>query len=297
MSLTIATWNVQNFAVPVAASMALFGHKLDAIVAALVAIDADLIALQELLDEQVAARIATALNRALGAEAYSAVNGQPDRRHNRVGFISRLPIVTAETESLTAWQLPPGSSVLRLDRMAGKIVTVPEATLPRPPLRLRVRLVDGTTVDVINAHLKSRTLRYPGGGLSTHDAALRAQAAQLALERRTAEAMCVRARVDALRAVGRRVIVLGDLNDGPDAATTQILYGLDRDAGQRLVNITTLIPADQRWSRKQDGQGQMLDQILVSQGLTPRHVQVQHDHVLRAVSDHALVYATLTALE
>lgn len=316
MSLTIATWNVQNFAEPSGGTSAAFVQKLKRIATTLAAVDADVIALQELLDDKVAARIATALNALTTNGTYTAVNSQPDSRHNRVAFVSRLPIVASETEALTTWQLPHGVAVMRLERAAGAIVMAPEPTLPRPPLRIRVRLADGTTVDVINAHLKSKQLRFPGGGFSTEDASLRATAALLATKRRTAETICIRARVDRLLAEGHRVVVLGDFNDEPDAATTQILCGPTRPAAgealvdndssdaQRLFNLTQLIPEAERWSRKRDGQRELLDQILASQGLMPRPESPTHApavHVLNnipsSVSDHALVYATFPALD
>jgi endonuclease/exonuclease/phosphatase family metal-dependent hydrolase len=341
MPLTIATWNVQNFALPSGGTSVAFGQKLKLIAATLAAVDADVIALQELIDGHAAARIAAALNELAGTSAYTAVNSLPDSRQNRVAFVSRLPIVAAQTEPLTAWQSPPGGSVMRLDRVSGKIVTVPEPTLPRPPLRIRVSLSDGTTVDVINVHLKSRLVAFPGGGFSTHDESLRATATALVLKRRTAEAICVRARVDQLLAEGHRVIVLGDFNDGPDAATTTMFYrprdnqprdNEPREVGdatsgerafhsfksgdaQRLFNLTQLIAADVRWSSKRDDEREMLDQILASEGLMPRHGnrrQVPSIHVLNddvpsilgrrhaahssGAFDHAIVYATFNAV-
>jgi len=309
MPLTVATWNLQNFAEPKGGNSAAFRQKLRLIAATLAAVDADVIALQEIMDGEVAARIATALNALSGAGAYIAVNGQPDTRLNRVALVSRLPIIDTETESLGAWRLAPGESVMRLERVQGKIMTVPEPALPRPPVRVRVRLADNTTVDIINVHLKSKLLTFPGGGFSTQDAALRALATSLALERRTAEALSVRARVDELLAGGQRVVVLGDFNDGPEAATTRLLCG-EGPKTQRLHNLTELIASEVRWSRKRDTTREMVDQILASDGLMPRQenagpvpaVTVLNDDVPsilgrrrtnpRGAPDHALVYAT-----
>jgi predicted extracellular nuclease len=87
------------------------------------------------------------------------------------------------------------------------------------------------------------------------------------------------------------VVVLGDLNDGPEAATTQILYGppgnqprgpddathasgafqrADDEDDQRLFNVTKLVPEKIRWSRRHDGQNELLDHILATEGLMPR---------------------------
>jgi endonuclease/exonuclease/phosphatase family metal-dependent hydrolase len=78
------------------------------------------------------------------------------------------------------------------------------------------------------------------------------------------------------------VVVLGDLNDEPDAATTQLLLGPpgseigtggfnqpDQGDGQRLWNLAPRIPVEERFTRVYRGQPQLIDHILVS------HVLVQ----------------------
>ena len=85
--------------------------------------------------------------------------------------------------------------------------------------------------------------------------------------------------------------MLGDLNDGPEAATTQILYGPDgsqphgdqdvanaasgfhkADAGdaQRLFNVAKLMSEARRWSRINSGQKELIDHILASERFIPR---------------------------
>jgi hypothetical protein len=74
------------------------------------------------------------------------------------------------------------------------------------------------------------------------------------------------------------VIVLGDLNDDTQAATTQLLLGLpgseintpgfdrpDIGDGARLWNLA--IPDGRRYSRKFRGRGELIDHILVSHAL------------------------------
>ena len=98
----------------------------------------------------------------------------------------------------------------------------------------------------------------------------------------------MREHVTTLRTAGRDVVVLGDLNDGPEAATTQILYGppgsqprgpddatrtagafqrADANDGQRLFNVAKLVPEAIRWSRRHNGQNELLDHILTSERL------------------------------
>ena len=80
-------------------------------------------------------------------------------------------------------------------------------------------------------HLKSKLLTYPGGRFAPHDEDQRARFGAYALYRRAAEAVTVRVHADTVldgHGQERRLIVLGDLNDTPQAATTQLLYGAAR---------------------------------------------------------------------
>lgn len=63
----------------------------------------------------------------------------------------------------------------------------------RPALRVRVEPDNGTTLDVISCHLKSKLLTFPGGRFSPKDEDERARFAVYALNRRAAEAATIRA--------------------------------------------------------------------------------------------------------
>ena len=146
----------------------------------------------------------------------------PDGRGIRVGLLSRLELTGVEQVSV----FPPGLRPIQIDD-----TTVDTAAMGRPALHAQVHVGD-RTVDVITTHLKSKLLTFPGGKFSTRDEGLRARFGAFALNRRAAEAVTVRAAATALLTAGgagaggeASVVVLGDLNDGPEAATTQILYG------------------------------------------------------------------------
>jgi predicted extracellular nuclease len=116
------------------------------------------------------------------------------------------------------------------------------------------------------------------------------------------------------------VIVLGDLNDEPYAATPQILHGPpgseigtggftrpDQGDGARLWNLYRLIqPQERRFTRVFNGRPEMIDHILASHTLVHRVQEIdtstptlpsigetpsssQHD----APSDHAAVIARI----
>jgi endonuclease/exonuclease/phosphatase family metal-dependent hydrolase len=115
---------------------------------------------------------------------------------------------------------------------------------------------------------------------------------------------------------------MGDLNDEPQAATTQILLGPpgseigtpgadrpDKGDGSRLWNLAPLIPDKERFSRIYQGRRELIDHILASQAALKR-VQAKSVHTISPkplpsitddaparrnapASDHALVLAHL----
>jgi endonuclease/exonuclease/phosphatase family metal-dependent hydrolase len=274
MPITITTWNIQNFA----QTDVVFADKLEFIAGTIEALGSDVVALQEVLD----VNALQALAARLGFQHFAAA---PDGRGNRVAFLSRN-VLTQPPLSITQWQLPPGVQVRDFDSN-GNVEIEPQ--IPRPALQIAVAH-NGGEIDIVTAHLKSKLLTF-GGNFSTTDETLRAQTAYFALERRAAEAITLREHVSSRLSAGRNVVVLGDLNDGPEAATTQILYGppgsqprgpedathltgafqrADASDAQRLFNVAKFVPEPIRWSRRHNGQNELLDHILSSAGLMPR---------------------------
>lgn len=156
-------------------------------------------------------------------------------------------------------------------------------------LKVRVR-IESQTVDLVSCHMKSKLLTFPGGRFSLRDEDERARFGAYALYRRAAEAVTLRAYANELLdgdGAERALIVLGDLNDEPQAATTQILLGPpgseidtpgfkqpDKGDGARLWNLAPLIPAEQRSTRTFRGRAELIDHILVSRALVTDVVAV-----------------------
>ena len=145
----------------------------------------------------------------------------------------------------------------------------------------------------LTAHLKSKLLTFPGRDpqhprFDTRDEAERARVGLYALHQRAAEAATIRAwATGQLQGQGqqRHVLVCGDLNDTPQAATTQVLLGRpgsqlgtggfnqpDSGDGNRLWNLAPKMPAGDpvtgegaaNWSRINNGVKELIDQVLVS---------------------------------
>ena len=171
----------------------------------------------------------------------------------------------------------------------------------RGALRILVRPLPELSIYLITAHLKSKLLTFPSDAgrtrFSPRNEDERAIVAGLALLRRTAEAVTLRTRANDLLVGndGNALILLGDLNDVTDAATTQILQGppgseidtrgFDRpDKGDdaRLFNLAPLIPEERRYSRIFRSNRELIDHILVSQELLPgepRALPVADSHI------------------
>jgi hypothetical protein len=134
---------------------------------------------------------------------------------------------------------------------------------------VRVEPAAGPPVVVVACHLKSKLLSFPAAPgrsrFNPRDEEERARYAAYRLHRRAAEAVTVRTLVDQLLGQDGRIvplIVAGDLNDEPTAATTQILQGPpgselgtaganrpDKGDASRLWNLAHRIPEGQRVSR------------------------------------------------
>jgi predicted extracellular nuclease len=275
----IGTWNLENLFRPEdeagPGDPVAYEAKLTALAEAIVRMAPDVLAVQEVGNPDALADLA---ERAGGGWHCVTAGVEPGQRPIRVGYLSRLPL----TDVAEVTRFPPELRPIQVDDDGTRL-----AVMGRPALRARVE-VGGQPIDLITCHLKSKLLSFPPGPdgrprFDTGDEGERARVAVYALSRRAAEAATVRAAAtDVLDGQGqhRRLVVCGDLNDVPEAATTQILSGPpgseigtdgfdqpDRGDGQRLWNLAPRIPEQQRFSRRYQGRRELIDHILVSHAL------------------------------
>jgi len=271
--MIVVTWNVENLFRPGGDSgprdASSYRAKLEALAATIGDLNPDVLALQEVGQPEALADLVDEL----GSGWTSAVSEFPDGRGIRVALLARSQL--SAIEQIRGFPHP----------LAGIQATDDGATsaeMGRGALKARAS-VDGWKVDLVTCHLKSKLLSFPGGRFSPRDEGERARVGAYALYRRAAEAVTVRAAATELldgQGQQRAVIVLGDLNDEPLAATTQILVGPpgselgtrgfdspDQGDGQRLWNLARLIPEQRRFSRVFRGRGELIDHILVSHAL------------------------------
>jgi hypothetical protein len=216
----------------------------------------------------------------------------------RVGLISRFPIKSVSSTIA----FPPSVDLtvpLRVDGGVIRQVPIGVQEFQRPVLRAVVD-VDGTDLTVYVTHLKSKgpLIREGEDGDDPFAASLGQARATIV---RAAEAAALRHLILAdLKESRKPVIVLGDLNDTPDAASTQTVRGptphkdMDRDEKHALWDVilySTFRIAFERspqiHTHIHDGERDILDHILVSEEFYGRN-RARIADVLRhdVINDH-----------
>lgn len=278
--MRVVTWNVENLFVPGNGdgrpTPAEYATKLETLTGVIAAIAPDVLAVQEVGDEEALDDLRDSLAAATGNTWVCRSSRSPDDRGIRVAVLTTRDVL--ETDDVV--ELAPRLRPVQVDD-AGSTV----ARMGRGALRVRVE-ADNGQLDVVTCHLKSKLLSYPGGRFSPRDEGERARTGAYALYRRASEAATVRVAVDdVLQGLGReRALVLcGDMNDTVQAASTQILQGPSGseigtpgervpDAGDvhRLWNVAPLIPEGRRFSRIFRGRGELIDHAFVTRVLLER---------------------------
>jgi len=167
-----------------------------------------------------------------------------------------------------------------------------KVSFSKPPLELAVKTASGTDFRMIGAHLKSK---------APHGARDDAHAMQIAIANRRkqlAQAIWLRARVEAHVADGVPLMVMGDLNDGPGLDVFEDLFGrssveiilgtdsahplFDPHAARALSQRLGAMPTTSRfWIRQEKRFLQaLLDYIMVCPGLRAKNPQWRIWHPL-----------------
>jgi endonuclease/exonuclease/phosphatase family metal-dependent hydrolase len=323
-TLTVASCNVLNLAQPGRAfyagqdpySEAEHGRKLDWLGDRFKALNADVLAVQEVWDE-VALRGALArsglrynLVAVPGAENGPGQHGAQGTP--RVGLATRLKVEAIE--SLTDFPAEAALEVPGLGR---------HGRFERPPLLATLEMKHGQRVHVLTAHLKSKRPKFlqdeQGRPLEDNDdPRVAAVASVRSLLMRAAESLALRLKVVALlHRTQTPLVLMGDLNDSPHSVTTQLIAATTSAAYDRGARDTALYNAwdvqvgaalrrDVAYSHIHLGFPEVLDQVLVSEEFVAGQrrslgdvlrVDVFNDHLHegrdRSRSDHGFVRALL----
>ena len=282
--VAIGTWNLENLYRPGGQfgpkTQAAYEQKLATLAATITRLAPDVFAVQEVGQPEALGDLVALLS----GTWHTVLSTHQDVRGIRVGFITTLPPVsTAEVVDFPAGLRPiqEGDAPADTSSVTG-----------RGGVHLRVN-VDGTDWDLVTVHLKSKLLTFPGGRFAPDNEDQRARVGAYALFRRAAEAATVRVYADTVldgHGQDRPLIILGDLNDTPQAATTQLLYGPpgsqfdtggfdhpDQGDAWRLWTVAPKLPAEHRFSRIFEGQQELIDHILISHALLGALASVDAD--------------------
>jgi predicted extracellular nuclease len=323
-TLTVATANLLNLANPGRTfyanqdtySQNEFDRKLDWLGGRIAALNADVLAVQEVWDE---AALKGAVSRS--GLRYSTVavpgaenNDNQDGARNtpRVGIVTRFDVEKLESFS----EFP---AALRI-----QIPGVGEhAKFERPPLLATLRMKHGQVIHMLTTHMKSKRPKFLQNEQGEpqedrEDPKITALATLRSLMMRGAEAAALRhIVVNVLQRTHEPLIVMGDFNDGPHSVTTQIIAATGEvvyDRGARdaalwnayEVQGEMALKRDVAYSHIHQGSPEVLDQIFVSEEFLRsskfsigdvRRVDYFNDHLQegkdRSRSDHGFVRAVL----
>lgn len=323
-TLTVATCNAFNLALPHRAfyrhqppySEQEFDRKVAWLAGRFSALGADVMVVQEVWDES-ALRVAVDRSglrhmqvRVPGAEVDGQAQGTP-----LVGVVSRLPIESLRT--VTA--LP---EAVRLELPGGETLT----HFSRPVVIAKVRMKHGLAVHVVGVHLKSKRPQFLISPEGEHledrqDPSVIALAQLRAMIVRGAEAVAVRQiLVDLLQHNDEPLVLMGDLNDGPQSVSTQMMaFTSEIQFKKRLRDVALFnawevqgeaaLKRDVAYSHIYQGWPELLDHIFVSEEFVAnspfslgdvRRVDAFNDHLhegkSRHTSDHGLVRAVIRVM-
>lgn len=279
-TVSLATWNVRNLfddqdepgKVDDPTDTATMNAKLDAVTTALLALDADVVALQEVENRTVLDALVKRINDRHGsqntAKKYvdSKIIDGNDPRGIDVAVLSRYKV---DPYTPHLW-----------DKFKGVGSDQNEYRFSRDCPEAHIKLPNGRILVVLVNHLKATTS-------NPYDDE----------QRRKAQARRVREILDALLAkdAGADVAVVGDLNDVPGSATLgQIL-----SPAPQVTDVTTAVSAADRYTTKFKDSAtkkyKQFDYILAAPGLaadlSPGSVEIHHHAVFGGTSDHYPVKA------
>ena len=318
-TLLVASCNTLNLSLPQRVTYANqppldadeYQRKVAWLGARLAQLNADVIGLQEVWDEaalrDVVAHSGLRYAQVAAPGAEQGATGTP-----RVALVTRLAL--DELRSHTDFD--PADAVPVPDMG-------PALRFERPVLQARLRMKHGQPVHVLVVHLKSKRPKFlqDAAGTVTEDTgnpAVVARATLRSLVIRAAEALALRRLVLAITQRTREpLLLLGDLNDGPHAVTTQLITATSAAAYDRDARDVALYHAwdvatepalrrDMAYSHVHQGWPELLDQVWVSEEFVAsskfalgdvRRVDVFNDHLHegreRWRSDHGFVRALL----
>lgn len=280
MRLRVATWNLENFD---ARSPTPLAERVSALRPTLLALQADVLCLQEVGSERSAAqapRRLVQLDALVEDTPYAAFhrfaaglpNGGLNDVHN-LALLSRYPLLACQA---VANELVPA---LQVRRQTARSAEPQPVAWDRPLLYAQVQLPEGAPLHVIVAHLRA-PIAAPVEGqklgpMHWRSTAGWAEGFFLANLKRTGQALEARLLVDRCfdDAPDARVLVAGDLNAELGETALRVLRAREEDTGAPELRARVLaalgerVPEARRFSLIHEGRPQLVDHLLASRAL------------------------------
>lgn len=265
-------------------------QQIEAIAKVLVALDADAIMVIEAPDQSRKRDTVVALERfaaAFALRASRAVMGFQNETQQEIALMfdpqrlsARHDPVGDQTGKKGSQTAPRFDGTFRIDLDID--ATEDLVRFSKPPLELAVTTKSGHELRLIGAHLKSKA---PHGARS-HDEVMRQAIANR--RKQLAQAIWLRARVEAHLQEGTSLIVMGDLNDGPGLDEYEHLFG------RSSVEII-LGPAESDLSLYDPHARFALQRRLGASPTTARFFIDHENRFLQALLDYSMVSPDLRA--
>ena len=194
--------------------------QIEAVAKVFTAIDADAVMIIEAPDQSRKGRTVAALEHF--AETFSlrtsqAVMGFGNDTQQEIALLYDPDVLSARHAPHSHDDAPRFDDIFRIDLDID--ATRDKVQFSKPPLELDIETRGGLRLHMIGAHLKSKAPH----GAQTHDQIMRESISNR--RKQLAQAIWLRARVEAHLQEGASVIVLGDLNDGPGLDEYEDLFG------------------------------------------------------------------------
>ena len=318
----IATFNLENLDDKPDQTPTL-GERIAVMRPQLQRVNADILCLQEVNGQESPGqpRQLLALQELISGTQYSGyeqvstmtADGQQVYDERNLVILSRFPVAAHQTIRHDLVSQPQ----YRMVTAEPAVTEAQSITWERPLQHATVSLPDGTSLHVLNAHLKSRIpTNIPGQKVDSYtwsSVSGWAEGYFISSMKRVGAALEARALIDQLFAADEqaRIVMCGDLNADLDDVPVKALRGDVEDTGNGTLATRVMFPCEQtipepsRYTLFHHGKGNMLDHVLASRSLlalyrgSEVHNEMLHDESVAFAmddkypeSDHAPVIAT-----
>ncbi|MBV1931515.1 MAG: endonuclease/exonuclease/phosphatase family protein [Porticoccaceae bacterium] len=285
--LKIATFNIENLDDKPDDNNPQFARRIPVLRTALKRLQADVLCLQEVHGQELPAHTSSSPKRELLALDQLIVGTRYEHYHRVFTVTSdNVPYDKRNLVILSAFPISNFSQVRNdhIDPLLYRKVTASpgettakELNWERPILHAEIALPDAT-LHVINLHLKSRLASNVSGqkaGFSWKSAAGWAEGYFLSSIKRVGQALETRILVDKIFDAdpAARIVVCGDFNAEPGEVPVEAISGRVENTNNANLRARVLLPCSNnipesvRFSHYHHGQGNLLDHMMISQGL------------------------------